>query len=116
MPPEMYFQKSCGTFINKVLNFKSRVNKKTEIPKDSITVIILLLLKVESATDRPTITGKSGKMHGARMVSTPAIKDIIKRVIRFIKFPPPMLQVSDYRTTSLFDFHLYQPPQKCAGK
>src|SRR3989338_2274506 len=73
IPPDMYFQKSCGMFTNKVLTFKMRVNKITEIPRDITITNILLLLIVESETDLPTITGKSGNMHGARIVSTPAI-------------------------------------------
>jgi hypothetical protein len=41
----------------------------------------LLLFKEVSMIECPTITGKRGKMQGASTVRTPAIKDIIKRVI-----------------------------------
>ena len=67
--------------MKRVLAFKISVKRITEIPREKITTNILLLLKVESETDRPTITGKRGKIHGARIVSTPATKDIIKSVI-----------------------------------
>lgn len=100
IPPEIYFQKSCGISMKRVLNFRSRVKRKTEIPKDSITVIILLLLGVESAIDLPTITGKRGKIHGAKIVNTPAMKEIIKRVIIGSIFQTLELRELDYQTIS----------------
>jgi len=74
-------------FTKKVLAFKISVNKITEIPKDKTTTNTLLLERVESEIDRPTMTGSSGSMHGASIVSTPAIKDIIKNVIVYLICP-----------------------------
>ncbi len=79
IPPEIYFQKSCGMLINKLLTFSISVKAMIEIPRDRITTNTRLLLKVVSVIDLPTITGKSGKMHGARTVSTPAVKEINKK-------------------------------------
>ena len=50
-----------------------------------ITYGFLLVSEMEP----PTITGRSGKIHGTKAVSTPAIKDISKREII-------LLYISDY--------------------
>jgi len=84
IPPDIHFQKPCGVLTKKVLALRIRVKRITETPRDEITTNILLLLKVESEIDVPTITGKSGNMHGAKIVKTPAIKEMIKSVMIFL--------------------------------
>ena len=72
--------------IKTVLAFRSNVNTKTDMPSDPIIVKAFLLLKTPSPpfeSEPPTITGKSGSMHGARTVSTPAINEIISRNIYY---------------------------------
>ena len=83
IPPENHFQKSCGISINKVLAFSKRVKRIIDNPNEATTTKSLLLLRVESVSDLPTITGKSGSMHGARTVKTPAINEIISRIMLF---------------------------------
>lgn len=55
----------------------------TEIPSDATTTKSLLLFGAVSVIEYPTITGKSGKMHGAKIVSMPLIKDIRRSNILF---------------------------------
>ena len=59
------------------------VKRMTEAPRDIVMMSTLLLLTVVSESDLPTITGKSGKMHGARIVRTPATNEIMRSVILF---------------------------------
>ena len=61
---------------------KRRSNVKTiiEIPNDAVTTRAFFLLEPPE-TELPTITGKSGKVHGANTVNTPAIKDNIKSIM-----------------------------------
>jgi hypothetical protein len=81
IPPEIYFQKSCGMFTNKVLTLRIKVKSITERPKEKITVNTRLLERVVSVMERPTMTGRSGRMHGAKIVSTPAINEIKRNVM-----------------------------------
>src|SRR3989344_9394900 len=74
IPPEIHFQKSSGISINNELALRRNVNSIMEIPSDATTTKSLLLLGVESVTECPTITGRSGRIHGASIVKTPAIK------------------------------------------
>ena len=83
IPPENHFQKSCGISINKVLAFSKRVKRIIDKPKEVTTTKSLLLLNVESVRDLPTITGKSGSMHGASTVNIPAINEMMRSVILF---------------------------------
>ena len=76
IPPEIHFQKSCGISINKELALRRRVKSITEIPSDATTTNNLLLLGVVSVIECPTITGRSGKMHGASIVSTPLTNEM----------------------------------------
>lgn len=82
--PEKYFQKSCGMSINKVLNFSIRVKITIEAANDRVIIIGLFILF--SSSDPPIIIGKSGKTHGAKIVSTPAIKDKGNKVKSIIIF------------------------------
>lgn len=78
IPPEIHFQKSWGMSIKKELAFRRSVNNMTEIPSDATTTKSLFLFGVASARERPTITGRSGKMHGASIVNTPATNETNK--------------------------------------
>src|SRR4051812_46226962 len=81
IPPERYFQKSCGMFMKTVLALRSNVKIITDSPKDRITTNTRRLLSLVSEIDLPKITGKSGKIHGAKIVSTPATKDRTNNVM-----------------------------------
>jgi len=83
IPPENHFQKSCGMSINKVLAFSKRVKRIIDKPKEVTTTKSLLLLNVESVRDLPTITGKSGSMHGASTVNIPATNEMMRSVMLF---------------------------------
>ena len=50
-------------------------------PNEITTTKSLLLLSVESVRDLPTITGRSGSIHGASTVNTPATSERISRVM-----------------------------------
>ena len=76
MPPEIHFQKSSGISINNELALRRSVKSTMEIPSDRTTTKSLLLFGVESVIERPTITGRRGKIHGASIVKTPAINEI----------------------------------------
>ena len=76
MPPEIHFQKSSGISINNELALRRSVNSMMEIPSDRTTTKSLLLFGVVSVIECPTITGRSGKIHGASIVKTPAINDM----------------------------------------
>lgn len=84
IPPEIYVQKSCGIFINRVLAFKIKVNSMIDNPSEDITTKTLLLLSVVSEIERPTIIGSSGSIHGASIVRTPAMNDMRSNVMVFI--------------------------------
>jgi hypothetical protein len=58
-----------------------RVKAMTDIPKDRV-IVRAFFLSVPPEIHPPMMMGKRGKMHGARMVRTPPINDIIKRNIR----------------------------------
>ena len=84
--PENHVQKLPGMAINNVVAFKSNVNIITEIDNDAITTTARLetLRVVPSAV--PIITGKSGSMQGARIVSTPAKIEIKKNITYFYSY------------------------------
>ena len=69
--------------IKRVVALRRRVKIITEMPRDSVMMNTLLLLTVVSESDLPTMTGKSGKMHGARIVSTPATNEMMRSVMLF---------------------------------
>ena len=55
-----------------------------ESAKDDTTIYGVALLLPEA--DDPMTTGNSGRMHGAKTVSTPAINAIARKVILFYFF------------------------------
>ena len=83
MPPENHFQKSCGISISNVLALSSSVKRIIESASEVTTTKSLLLLKVESVRDLPTITGNKGSMHGASTVNTPATNEMMRSVMLF---------------------------------
>jgi len=76
IPPEIHFQKSWGILINNELALSRSVKRITDTPSDPTTTKSLFLLGFSPATECPIITGRRGKMHGARTVSIPAINEI----------------------------------------
>lgn len=91
IPPDIHFQKSCGISINKVLTLSKKVKIIIDPPRESIMVNNLFLLTVGSDIEWPIITGKSGSMHGASTVRTPAINEINKNNITLVyKITNPM--------------------------
>ena len=76
MPPEIHFQKSSGISINNVLALRRSVKSTMEIPSERTTTKSLLLLGVASVMECPTITGRSGKIHGASIVKIPATNEV----------------------------------------
>ena len=83
IPPEIHFQKSWGISINNELALRRSVKSTIEIASDPTTTKSLLLLGVVSEIECPMITGRSGKMHGASIVRTPAINEINKNNMLF---------------------------------
>ncbi|MDP3380309.1 MAG: hypothetical protein Q8S84_01900 [bacterium] len=72
-------QKLCGNVIKKVVAFNNIEKSIIEIANEAIIIYghFLLLSSILHAS----IIGKSGKTHGASIVKTPAIKDIINSII-----------------------------------
>jgi len=62
--------------MKRVLAFSSIVKRITDKPRDKITVKAFFLLTPPSTREPPTTIGKSGKIHGAKTVSSPAMKEI----------------------------------------
>ena len=83
IPPEIHFQKSWGISINNEVALRRRVNNMTEIPSDATTTKSLLLFGVVSVIECPIITGRSGRIHGASIVKTPAINEIRRNNMLF---------------------------------
>jgi hypothetical protein len=79
MLPERYFQKSGGTEMKAVEALSKNVKRIIEMPSEATTIYGVALLRPEA--DDPITTGKSGRMHGANTVSTPAINAIARKVI-----------------------------------
>ena len=69
--------------MSRELAFNKRVNAITDIPNDKTTMNRRRLLVVVSVSDRPTITGSSGRMHGASTVNIPAINEITRSNMLF---------------------------------
>lgn len=69
--------------INAVEALRMYVNRIMEIPSDATTMYGVALLLPDA--DDPITTGKSGRMHGANTVSTPAINEIARNVMMFFK-------------------------------
>jgi hypothetical protein len=82
IPPEIDVQTTCGIVINAVLHFNIRVNKTIEKISEPIMTYDLRL-SFPSTIELPTITGRSGKIHGASIVSIPAINEVSSRIILF---------------------------------
>lgn len=67
--------------INAVEALRRYVKKIMDKAKEPTTTYGVTLLLPEA--DEPTTTGKSGKMHGASTVSTPAINETARKVMLF---------------------------------
>ena len=78
--PDIIGQVLWGIFIKAVLTFNSNVKRMMERPSDAV-IIIAFRFEGSPVIDEPTITGRSGKTHGARTVSTPAINESISKII-----------------------------------
>ena len=79
--PENHVQKLSGIVINNVVVFRSRVNAITDMDNDVITTTARLEIPRAVPSAVPITTGKSGSMHGARIVSTPARIEMRKKSI-----------------------------------
>ena len=79
--PENHVQKLSGIAINKVVAFKSSVNSITEIDNDITTTIARFETPRFVPSAVPMTTGKTGSMHGARIVNIPAKIEIKKNTI-----------------------------------
>jgi hypothetical protein len=67
--------------MNAVDILSKKVKTIIEIAKDDTTMYGVALLLPEA--DDPMTTGRSGKIHGANTVSTPAINAIARNVMLF---------------------------------
>lgn len=79
IPPERYVQKLCGIEIKAVDAFNKNVKRIIDAPSEATTIYGVALLRPDA--DDPITTGNSGRIHGAKTVSTPAINAIAKKVI-----------------------------------
>lgn len=75
-----------------VLTFKMSVNKTIEIPSE-IAIVSAFFLFVFSdspppAIELPTIRGSRGKVHGASIVSTPAMNDSKNKIMGILYTNP----------------------------
>jgi hypothetical protein len=70
--------------MNAVDILSKKVKTIIESAKDDTTMYGVALLLPDA--DDPMTTGNSGRMHGAKTVSTPAIKAIARKVILFYFF------------------------------
>lgn len=64
-----------------VVVFNNRVKKITDTESELMTTKARLPTRRSPASDAPTTTGKSGKMHGAKTVNMPAKIEMPKKVI-----------------------------------
>jgi len=87
MLPENHVQKLSGIVMNNVVAFKSKVNNITDIDNDVITTIARFETPRLVPSAVPITTGKSGSMHGARIVNTPARMEIKKNNIILLEKP-----------------------------
>jgi len=76
------FQTIGSTHIRTVDAFSIREKNIIDILKAAI-IIYGLYLSLESSTEAPSITGRSGNTHGAKIVSTPERNDTINNHIIF---------------------------------
>jgi len=79
--PEKLVQNITGILIKSVDAFRSNVNTITDTKRDPITVIARIEIPLLPSSDAPMTTGRSGNMHGASTVNTPARTDITKKII-----------------------------------
>jgi hypothetical protein len=82
IPPEIDVQTNWGIDMNAVLHFHIKVNTTIEIISEPI-IKYDLCLSLPSTIALPTITGKSGKIHGASIVSTPAMNEVKRSIMLF---------------------------------
>ncbi len=82
--PEKVDQNDCGIEMKIVVAFKSSVKSITDSESDPMTTIALLDIPFEPSSLAPITTGKSGSMHGANTVNTPAKIEMMKKIIYFI--------------------------------
>lgn len=80
IPPETFFQKLCGTSISSVVALRSKLNKIIEILSERIIMYGFHLFSL-SCIQAPSIIGKTGKIQGANIVSTPAKNESISKII-----------------------------------
>lgn len=73
-------QKLGDTDIKAVLAFNNKVNKTIESANEPV-IIYGLNLFPDSEIEPPIITGNKGRMHGAKTVKAPAIKEITSKAI-----------------------------------
>jgi hypothetical protein len=84
IPPETHFHIDSGILIKRVLTFKSKVKIITDTPRDKMIVKAFFLFNVPIPpfeSEPPIITGRSGKIHGASTVRTPAINEMKSKSI-----------------------------------
>jgi hypothetical protein len=74
IPPEVYFQNELGISIKSVETLSKRV--KITIDTASENVTIYGYHHLFSVSDPARITGRTGRTHGARIVSIPAMNEI----------------------------------------
>lgn len=79
--PENIAQKLFDMVMNIVLAFRINVKNITDRESEPITLIALLVIPFCVPSIVPITIGKRGKMHGARIVRTPASIDIKNRII-----------------------------------
>jgi len=76
-PPEIEVQTLWGISIKRLDAFRSKVNKMTLKESEVTKIIGYHLFRLPAAP--PTITGRRGRTHGAKMVKRPARKEVLKR-------------------------------------
>lgn len=79
--PEKIVQKLWGMLMNNVVAFRRRVNKITDAESEPITTRARLEMPLWPSSDAPITTGKSGNMHGATTVNTPARIEMMKKTM-----------------------------------
>jgi len=79
IPPEIYPQTYGGMAIKAVDALRRYVKSRIESAREPMTMNGVALLR--APTLLPITTGKSGKIHGASTVSTPAMNETMSSVI-----------------------------------
>ena len=79
MTADRYDHTSGGIVINAVETFNTKVKTMTDAAKEPTTMYGVHQLR--PLKDEPMTTGRSGSIHGAKTVRTPAINEITRNVI-----------------------------------